>query len=219
MLFQIIIELISPLIALALGVITYPRMKYFHKIFFWQVAFWLFVYIVLYMTTLFQKRVDLPLNNLPVINFYIVIETALLWCGIALYFGQNTRRILISTYFVTITLFIIELVVKGISVFVNYTYLLISILNVIAFSAVFYDAVNHHKEGKFGTLLLCCGLLIYFGCNVPYFSLIGFLNREYPKVSETLFHLITDVTATVRYSLTAAMFATYLPIKNPKLNY
>ncbi len=114
-------------------------------------------------------------------------------------------------------IFTIELYKRGIMVFANLSYIAGSILIVGIYALLLYKGFRNSTDSwkKSPTIWICIGLLIYFGCCIPYLSMIHYLQVNYPKLNTFLYHLIIDQLSNIRYAFMAIAF--WLVRKNTQL--
>ena len=215
---QIIIESFSFCFAIFMGLRAYAKLRPFHKLILFQLITWFLVYLTSYGITIYQQNNYLPKNNQWLFNLYMFAETLLL--AVAAYVqlvSKKRKRILYVFLFLFFIAFVIQLAHDGPGVFANYACAVESIFLTIAFLLVLYEQFQILDHGfiRSPVIITCLAFIVFYGCNAPYFSFFGLLQKSYPYVSLFLFHLIIDVLSNIRYLLLAWVF--WLILKDRQL--
>ena len=129
--------------------------------------------------------------------------------GANIFFRERFKKISISIiYFFFLLAYTIFVYQNGFIFFSIYSFIAESLVITAVYALVLYEVMHHPGANKFRLpeLWICIGLLLYFACNLPYFSVFDFLNQHHPKVSKVLFRIITDVFANIRYLCMAIGF-------------
>ncbi|MCW3103305.1 MAG: hypothetical protein JWO09_1745 [Bacteroidetes bacterium] len=206
---SIINEALSLSIALSAGIYAFRYMNRFTRILFYQLITWICFYLGSYALTTYQENSNIEPNDHWLLNIHLLLEA--LWLTVAAYNYSNakTRKSLaLILYGVFLIVFTIQVSVSGFSCFANLGMAAAGLMITILYLFILYDAFRS-KAGLWYTspeIWACIGLVIYFACNVPYFSLFTYLNDHYPILSGRLFSVITDVLANIRYFFLAIAF-------------
>ncbi len=196
-------------IALVIGISTLRKFNLFYKLVLLQIFVFAIVYIGGYAITYYQEEHHLIKNNTWIYNLYFPIECALL-TGAGLFYFKSKRVNFFA--FITYALFSMTLFFQlnknGINSLANFAVAIEALLLVTIYLFILYDKL---KDSNFNWKVspefwLCIGIVLYFGCIVPYFSMINYLNATNPQLSFTLFVFINDVLSNIRYLLTAFAF-------------
>ena len=103
--------------------------------------------------------------------------------------------------------FMAQLYFNGFQTFANYAFAAAGlILSIIYGSILFLEFRTKQKWQSSPVIWMSAGLVLFFACNIPYFSLFNYLNKYYLPESRFLFNFITDVLANIRYLLLAVSF-------------
>jgi hypothetical protein len=206
---DVVFESFGAMLAACVGFITYERMNRFYRLLYEQLMIWLVLYIVSYVVTDFQRSFWLGQNNHWVFNLNILIETTFLLLSARSYFEKVIAKKIIL--FSCIFFLFISLILHSVNnffIFNESIYVIESILIVIIYTFIlfrcFYETFT--IEVKSPEIWASIGLILYFGCNLPYFSLFNYLNTHYLSMSEILQDRITDVLSNIRYLLLAVGF-------------
>jgi hypothetical protein len=205
----IVAESSCMVIALATGVSAYTRMSLAFKLLLVQVFLALILLIVTYAITIYQNRTHTNLNNQWVFNLYTLAEATLFFCAGFLSLrgkiGRSTFILMILPYYI---IFILQGLVTGFSAFENYAYVAQSITISLLYFILLYFIFNTKSKNIAAVpeVWVSVGLVLYFACCIPYFSLFNFLNENYRSLSETLYFYINDVLAYLRYLFIAVAF-------------
>jgi hypothetical protein len=209
MLLDIIVESFGMILATCIGVICYKKMNMFYRLLFIQLISWLILYILSYGVTEYQKHKHLSENNQWVFNIQLFCETTLLCFAANCYFEKRfAKRLVMLSWMLFLFFFFGRLASNGFFEFNVISYsaesiLMLAIYTLILFQC-FYETFT--IEVKSPEVWASIGLVLYFGCNLPYFSLFNYLNSHYLNMSETLHRHITDVFSNIRYILLAIGF-------------
>lgn len=204
---QIINESLSLTIALGAGIYAYSYMNSFTRTLFLQLITWIPLFIFSHILTAFQDSSSM--NNQWI--FYIQIPLELLLLTIAAcYFLKDKfiRYLSMILYAFFLLVFLIQLSHLKPRQFINYAVVAAGINVIILYTFILYkkfksDPLSWKKSPE---VIASIGLIIYFACNVPYFSLFNYLNTHAPLLSERLFHIVTDTLANIRYLCLAVAF-------------
>lgn len=216
MLVQLTRESLTVLLAICIGLLSFRRMNNFSTSLFFQLVGWLFTYVLSYTVTIYQERHQLPKNNHWVFNLNIFVETSLLALAAYHYFeSMNYKKIIVITYMIYSMVFIYLLSSKGIYTFSIPAYITESIIIITFYSIILLNSFrNFTPQDRRPEIWMSTGILLYFACNLPYFSLYNFLTQNYPDLTAALF-LITEILANLRYLFLAIGF--WIIWKHPNL--
>ncbi|MFL5763610.1 MAG: hypothetical protein ACJ77K_06680 [Bacteroidia bacterium] len=207
--FHVINECLTLVIVLSAGIYSGRYMTSFYKIFFTQVVVWICFYIASYIVTGIQESNHETVNDQWLINIHVPLETFFLMLAAYLYFPTTLTKTLIMMLFSCFMIFYFFRVhVMGINNFDGYVIVAQSISITTIYMQIMYRHFSTTGENgnKSPVIWVCSGLLIYFACCVPYFSLFNYLNDNYPKLSTLLYYIITGPLATIRYLCLARAF-------------
>jgi len=209
MLSEIIIESFGLVVATFVGIFYYRLVNGFYRLLFIQLISWLFLYVLSYMVTEYQRSKGMSQNNQWVFNLQILFETTLLLFAANLFFQNKfAKRMLMFTWVLFLLFYASRIVAGNFFEFDVASYSVESILIIVVYTLIlftsFYEVFT--IEVRKPEVWASTGLILYFGCNLPYFSLFNFLNNNYPEMSETLHKHVTDVFSNVRYLMLAIGF-------------
>lgn len=206
---QLINESLCLILALGAGIYTYSYMNKFTRALFFQLVIWILFLITAYILTTYQYKHGYSMNNHWLYNIAMPIELLLLTMAIRYFFNNKLINYLsIILYCIFLGVFFFQLKISGLFVYFNYALAVSGLAVTILYTFILYkkfksDPLSWKKSPE---VIASIGLIIYFACNVPYFSLFNYLNNHYPDLSLKLFHMITDVLANVRYGCLAIAF-------------
>lgn len=198
-LFEIFKDLFCVCLALACGIFSFKYLSTAYRILFIQVVIYLVTYILGWV---FEKH-----NNL-IYNMGTFFEITLLLLSVRAYIGRCwISYVLLFLYSCYATIYIFQLK-ENASLFANYSYVTGGIAVFIGYLFVLYKSltstISIHK--KVSGVCVSLGLLIYFGCNVPNFSMIRYLNDHKTNLGMLIFNALNDSSANIRYFLMAYAF-------------
>ncbi|HTA82402.1 MAG TPA: hypothetical protein VK783_05710 [Bacteroidia bacterium] len=203
---KILNEFTGVTIALLAGIYTFKYMNLLYRIFFFQSLSYLLILLLSYAV---QSIPRMQHRNEWLFNSYMPIETGLLtWCGYEFFRHRKEKIVIWIGYAIFLILLLCELFIKGIWEFSNHGYIAESFLIVMVYLGIIYFLLtNQNKTWKHSPeLWIALGLILYFGCTLPYLSLLKYLEVSYPKANIYLFRLITVGLANLRYLLLAYGF-------------
>lgn len=199
---QILLEITSLIIALGVGVYAYPCMSRFTRTLFFQLVTWLIIYAFSWALTTYQYVMGLKMDNQWVFNIQIPLELLFLVIAACYFFKDKLYTYLaIVAYLLFLLVMFLQLTIFGLSVFINYGMVIAGIIVTIFYTLILYKKFDSdHLSWKYSPeVWAATGLIIYFACNIPYFSLFNYLNIHHPDLSRKFFSFITDVLANIRY--------------------
>jgi len=206
---QLLHEAGSLLLAFVLGWYAFKRMDTFFRIVFVQVSVWLFCYISSYVVTIFQKTYGLEQNNQWVMNIHMILETSILLFAASKQLKHRAERVFVATaYGVFLTVVILSLISKGPFIYFNNADVTECLIMTTVYTYILYRLIWKGESTRQNTagIVLCIGLLIYFACSVPLIAMLHLMEKHDPETGSFLFYIINDVTANLRYLLTAVAF-------------
>jgi hypothetical protein len=204
---QIINEELSQLLALAAGLYAFRSLSLFARGLFAQLLVWMLFYVASYMLTSYQEAHEQTTNNQLLFNIHMPLEAALLSFAAWRFFSPGlSRRLVVVSYVFFLVIYALLLRVKGWQVFNHLGSVAEALLITALYAALLFRMLRIRSWRASPELWACLGLLVFFACNVPYFSMFDYLNTYRPTLSLRLFNLINDDLANVRYLSLAFSF-------------
>jgi len=198
------------MIALAAGIYARRRLDLFHRLILLQLVVFAPVYIGGYLITSYQAARDLPQNNVWIYNLYFPIECAILiTAALQLTTSKRIRTTAWLGYAFFFIIFFWQLAANGgIYSFANFGVAAQAFVLVGLYLAILFQKFRtpQFTVKSFPGFAVCLGIALYFGCIVPYFTMMNYLNAHNPEMSATLFYLINGIMSNVRYLGTALSF-------------
>jgi hypothetical protein len=206
---KIINEALSLTLALSAGIYAFASMDRFMRVLFYQLLTWIAFYLFSYALTTYQNIAGIEENDQWLFNLHMLLEVS--WLTVAAYYYSNskTRKYLaLILYGLFLAVFITQINFYKFSCFANFGMAAAGMVITILYLFILYETFKLKSVPWYQSpeILASIGLIIYFACNVPYFSLFTYLNEHYLALSERLFHFITDVLANIRYLFLAIAF-------------
>lgn len=209
MLGLILRELLSVIIASGIGIYVYRYMNLMQRIILFQAVSYMLIYLFSLIVTIIQSNSKVPLNDQWVYNLFMPIETVFLtWAG-SVYFTIRRQKILIWIGFAAFfSIYLTEVIIKGINVFSNHGYIAESILMLIIYLFILYSCfLEEYSHWKYSpNVWICLGIILYFGGSIPYLSLLSYLEKNASTTGTFLFHFIIEGLANLRYIMLAMGF-------------
>ncbi len=206
---QLLYEATSQLIALAAGICSFHYMDKFMRMLFYQLVTWQVIYWCSRAYTAYQQSMGLEMNNHWIFNIQIPLELLLLIIATCYFFKDKlSQRLAIISYTLFLLTVILQLKLSGPTAFISYGVVVAGIIVTTLYTLILYKQFHsdHLAWIQSPVIWASTGLVIYFACNIPYFSMFDYLNTKHAALSEKLFHFITDVLANIRYLFLAIAF-------------
>lgn len=204
-------------LALFGGVVVFRRLDRFFRILLLQVFVWSLFYLISHLVTKYQQAHLLPMDNQWLMNIHMILETGLLLAAAWFVLPKMLRTgLTIGAFSLFLIVFMIQVGSQGFRIYLNYADVTACIGITVVFSIVL-NVFGQRTNTPFWVSpekWACLGILLYFACSVPYVSMMGYLERNNPKVNTFLYYLISGVLANVRYLLLALAY--WMSYRNAK---
>jgi len=200
---QLILSSVSYAVALGIGVACFRYFDLFYRLIFLQVCIAVIGYLASYWITAHQ---EVP-NDLIVFNVYIVMECSILLYAGIIYTKNNTLKYWgVAGYVVFMAIFLAQR--HKTKEFANYAACFEGIVLASVYLKALYQQFTETglRQKSIADRLLFLGLVLYFGCSVPYLGMIKYLQKPAPQLNKILYYAIFCVLMVFRYFLTAAGF-------------
>jgi hypothetical protein len=140
-----------------------------------------------------------PALNTICHNFYTIAEFYLMYAAGVIILNKY-KRIFWGISVLPLVVWIVHVCRLGIDNFSNYSFILGGLLLVILFVLLLYQTTKSVPILKYSPdFWICIGIIVYFGCNVPFFSLFAyFTSHGKEKMGAKLF-ILNDFLALTRY--------------------
>jgi hypothetical protein len=206
---QFLYEATSLALALATGIFAYPFMNRFMRMLFFQLIVWIFFYLSGYAVTYYQETHHIQKNNTWVYNIAVPVEFLILTIAVSVFSKDKMSKYLVlSSYVIFLASIYLQMSFYKSGHFANYAMVSGSIIMTVLFVWIIYIKFTSDLPFRIyrPEVFACLGLIIYFACNVPYISIMPFLNENSPEESKSLFNNIIDNLANFRYLLLSIAF-------------
>lgn len=150
-------------------------------------------------------------GNQWLFNFYIPAETAvLLYAGSLVFRSSGAKAVLCIAFALFFATWGWQVAQTGIGVFANKAAMLESVFLVALYLFILYRHTILHDGPVYRSPVfwICCGIILFFGCNIPYIGVIHFLEQKKPVLNNRLYNLII-VLQNVRYLFIGIAFIVY----------
>ena len=197
------------------GILAFRYLNNFLKLLFLQVVVWGIFYAIATVLTAYQTANGEQINDQWLINIHLLFETGILLAAARLILREGVVRFFpLIIAFAFLAVYILQAVTLGYGKYLHYA----DLASCIGLSIVFTIVLFRIPSGSdwLPMRVACIALLVYFGCSVPFVSMMDYLQQHAPKVNSLLYHIISDVVANLRYGLTA--FAFILTYRSKKIN-
>ena len=201
-------EALVLLIALLAGLFVFGRMGRFHLIMFWQLVVWMLFLTASYLLIAWQRYNGYDLNSHMVHNIYLPVEGAFLCAAASVQLGRaRFGRAGLWGFGIILIFYAWCLMTAGFNKYAFYADVAACFVYSFLFAMIMFQGFRENRSWwRNSEIYISAGVLIYAACSVPYFTAFDFLQINYPSLSKTLFHLVNDVLANVRYLLLAIGF-------------
>lgn len=207
LLFLYLNETLTIFLALVAGSMAYKKMNRFYRCLFYQLACAAILYILSHVVTKYQKHNHLPLNNHWVFNLTTLIETSLMILAAYYHFTEKiTKRFILLLYVFFIITYLLLLLRSGFNTFNSFAYVIGCFAISLIYCKILYDHFYSSIHFNSPLLWVCLGALLYFAANIPYLSLMDYLNENYLHINSKLFRFIPNVFSNIRYLCLAIGF-------------
>ncbi len=147
--------------------------------------------------------------NVWLFNIYLPIDFILLLGAAHFSFQNGNLTIYLKTTLVLLCIiWISEIVVKSLNIFAVITFLFEALSITIAFLAVLYATALTHLGPftKQPLFWISIGLITFYGCNVPYFLMLGTINKVCSQPQLALLYWVFICLSSFRYCCTSIGF-------------
>lgn len=192
-----LIELLIEFCSLIIGVYCLNRLNDFFKVIVLQ--------IIIAFGVEFIGRILFSLNirNVWLFNLYEIVEAGLLLFAAKKIVNFDNRflyLLLIPIFFWFYSVF-----KNGFNYFTSVAYVSFSIAILIVYLNLLFKSVLTYRGDlvKLPTLWLAIGVILFFGCNIPYLSMLNYLCNNFNQEVNNTLHLILKTFCNLRYILMA----------------
>ena len=201
----ILLEYLAPLLAVLSGILSYKHFTFFWKLLFLQVLLYVIAIKLVYeITPVFHTN-----SNHWFYNGYLIIEIGLL-CFAPLQLFKTTfeKLSLLLLFAFYVLVFAFQIYLNGLDQFANFAFASAGFVVSLIYGYILYLSfqIPEWAHPRSAIIWASFGLILFFACNVPYFSLFNYLNTHFLTLSRFMFHVITDVLANARYFMLALAF-------------
>lgn len=150
-----------------------------------------------------------PVFNTFMYNCYILAELLILGiAGLHWLKGRNARRCVLALMMAYVPVWIYNIAVYEKGSFANLAFIYGCIVLAITYFMLLYQSVIGRPERIYRLPLfwLCTGIIIYFGCSIPLFSLFHYFTSHGKEKLGVYLYSIIDILAIFRYGSTFYAF-------------
>ncbi|MGN6568824.1 MAG: hypothetical protein ACTHJ0_12770 [Flavipsychrobacter sp.] len=146
-------------------------------------------------------------NNLWIFNLYLLAETWLNGlAGIVLLKNKSIKVAIHNTLFLLTVIWIINVYSNGMQIFANWCFVASAIATIIIYMLVlFNNAFSKQSIFTMPAFWLSISIILFFGCDLPYFGLRNYLLKHSVNIEEQLYY-VNYVLNFLRYPLIAICF-------------
>ena len=193
----------AEIIAFILSIIFFKKLSFFLKIVAFQVS------IATSMDVLGFYLKEFYVSNVPVYNIYLLFDCAILLYAVYYHLKPKINSMLVLSVFgIYVLTWCFFMLKNGIHLFSIETYIFDSLILLVFYMTLFYYTMINYK----GSLLqlpefwVCLGIILFYGCNIPYFSMVPYLRKNCTKEENRMIFNLIRVLVSLRYLLIATSF-------------
>jgi hypothetical protein len=141
-------------------------------------------------------------NNQWLFNTYIVTEAAvLLYAGSLFFTSWRAKAMIIVAFALFMMTWLLQVRAAGFGTFAHKAYMLECIIIVLLYLLVLYRHLMHIDTPVYTAPVfwICCGLVLFFGCNIPYIGFVHLLQQKNAGLNEALYNRIIVTLQNLRY--------------------
>ena len=206
---RLIYESFGMYIAFVVGCIAFMQLNRSQRLLFAQVALAVLFYFLSHWVVYYQRRHQLPLNNLWVLNLYNPMECLLLaFAAYSRLTKRSEKWSLGVLFFSFLGICANEFVTGPEKEWHKLSFFAESLLVILVYAYLLYQLIHQNPgEWKFKEdFWMMLGLLIYFAVDSPYIMLFNYFNEHYRELNGLLYDVINNFLANLRYLLLALGF-------------
>jgi len=189
-----------------IGIFHYRRLPQAYKLILYQVLLALTCELLAkYLIIKHSSRY----NNLWIFNIYLLGEFWLNGLAGRILINNKTIKKVVLFLLVALTiLWSINIYMEGMVSFANWCFIAASIIQIAIYFVVLFDAALFKSQSIFvqPTFWLSISVLLFFGCDLPYFGLRNYLIGHKLNGIEHKLHTINTILSLIRYPLIAISF-------------
>ena len=199
---RVVIESLVLLLAFLTGFSAFKKMQKYERVCFLQLIIWMIFYGISHIIILRQAMHHEVQNNQWLYNISTFIEIALLLMAAYFFYDDSKIKKLITVcllIYMSIDLF--TLYAQGWQKFNVIGFVIGTMFITIWYAHVLYTVISKRTEqsGLAPMFWICTGILLFYVCNLPYFSFFNYLNTNHLQLSVFFYKIITQVLANIRY--------------------
>lgn len=143
------------------------------------------------------------IGNVWLFNIYIFLEAILLIKASRNFYLFNNKLFLFLA--IPIFFWFYSVFKNGFNYFTSIAYVSFSIAILIVYLNLLFKSVLTYRGDlvKLPTLWLAIGVILFFGCNIPYLSMLNYLCNNFNQEVNNTLHLILKTFCNLRYILMA----------------
>ena len=202
---QQLLELLTPSLALILGLAFFKRFNSFYKVLLYQV----FAYVIIDCAAIIVQLLGYDNNNW-LFNIVMPIEVGFLLLMVYKYFSSLiSQRILLFLYSVFLFVFLIDItLVNGIQFLANYAACLEGgIISGVCIGILYsHFLLKRNNRIDYGIVIASIGMLLYFAGTIPFLGMIIYMQRNNITDADNIFTIIIIPLGSLRYLLITVSF-------------
>lgn len=194
------IESFCIFLAAGAGIYSYKYLTPFYQLLLLQILIYLAVYIGI--------RTIHHFNHF-LYNIGTFLEIGLLTLAAHIYFrDKQIRNYILLLFACYLTVYLLFILHDGLFLFAHWSYVTGGIGITLIYLLILYRGFIDELSLCERKALICAslGLIIYFACNVPNLSMVGYLNSHLSASALKIFNLLVNSSSNIRYFLTAYAF-------------
>lgn len=191
------LELFIEFVSFLIGIFSYNQLNTPYKLIVIQIFIAFIIELIGHILFL------LNIQNVWLFNLYEIFEALILIFAAKKIFNHSNKYF----YFLAIPIFFwfYSVFNNGFNYFTSVAYVSFSIAILIVYLNLLFKSVLTYRGDliKLPSLWLAIGIILFFGCNIPYFSMINYLYKNLNAEANKALQLILKILCDLRYILTA----------------
>ena len=198
---RVSLELFANAFAGLIGLILFRRLPLAYRIILLQVLIGLTVEMI--SAGLFKNQ-----PNVIFYNIYMLVDSFLLMYAGYLLTQKKSSFLFMITFLAVPMIWVCEYLIKAKHQFYSSTFVTYASALVVIYSRILYKKIYTSNDSiwKIPELWLSIGLIIFYGCTVPYFALFNFVMKLSKEQQGFLKLIVLDIPNNLRYLCTCLAF-------------
>lgn len=151
-------------------------------------------------------------SNEWLFNIYIIADTAvLLYAGVPALGTFKAKVVVFAAFALFLAAWLIEVLGAGITLFANKAYVIACSSVILLYLVVLYRHITANSQKVYASpaFWICSGLVLSYGCSIPYFGLLHFFQKANAGLNKLLYEAVVVTLQNVQYLFFGIAFLLY----------